>query len=230
MKILCIIPARSGSKGIPHKNIKNFGDKPLIHWSIDQAKKSRHINRIIISTDSAEYAEMAIKYGAEAPFLRPKEISTDFSTDYEFIKHCLDWLNDDPDLIVQLRPTYPLRDPNKIDDMIEKFIANIDKYDSLRTVIEVDKTPYKMYNIKNDYLIPLFNEVNGINEPYNQCRQILPKCYLHNGYVDIFKPNIVYQGTISGRMMPYIMDKSEIDDIDTPQNWIDAEQKLMNFN
>ena len=87
MKILCIIPARSGSKGIPHKNIKNLCGKPLLSWSIEQAQKSKHYMRIIVTTDSEEYAEIARKYGAETPFIRPKEISQDLSTDLEFIQH-----------------------------------------------------------------------------------------------------------------------------------------------
>ena len=91
-KILCIIPARSGSKGIKNKNIINFSGKPLLAWSIEQAQKCKYEMKIIVSTDSQEYADISIKYGAEVPFLRPLEISDDLSTDFEFIKHCIDWL------------------------------------------------------------------------------------------------------------------------------------------
>ena len=89
MKILCIIPARSGSKGIPHKNIKLFHNKPLLAWSIIQAQQSKYNMRIIVSTDSENYSNIANDYGAETPFLRPSEISQDSSTDYECIKHYL---------------------------------------------------------------------------------------------------------------------------------------------
>ena len=105
-KILCIIPARSGSKSLPHKNIKDFKGKPLLAWSIDQAKNSNYCDkmRIIVSTDSKHYAEIAKKWGAEVPFLRPEEISGDKSTDYECMKHAIDWLqqNDNyvPDIIL----------------------------------------------------------------------------------------------------------------------------------
>ena len=97
-------------KGIPHKNIKHLCGKPLLSWTIDQAKKSKYEMRIIVSTDSEKYVEIATNYGAETPFLRPKEISQDLSTDLEFIEHALKELKKNdyvPDFIVQLRPTYP---------------------------------------------------------------------------------------------------------------------------
>ena len=113
VKILCIIPARSGSKGIPDKNIKLFRGLPLLAWSIKQAEECKYKMRIIVSTDSTEYQKIAIKHGAEAPFLRPKSISGDLSTDYECIKHCVNWLkvneNYNPNIILQLRPTQPCR-------------------------------------------------------------------------------------------------------------------------
>lgn len=90
VQILCIIPSRSGSKGIKNKNIMDFKGKPLLAWSIEQAQKCNYNMRIIVSTDSQEYANIAIKYGAEVPFLRPVEISNDLSTDIEFINHCID--------------------------------------------------------------------------------------------------------------------------------------------
>ena len=189
MNILCLIPARSGSKGIYNKNIKMLGDKPLIAWSIEGSKQSKYNMKIIVSTDSKEYAVIARKYGAETPFLRPKEISQDLSTDYEFIKHALEWLKNNesyiPDIILQLRPTQPFRKVKDIDNCIKLFIKNMDKYDSLRTVVPFEKSPYKMYTIDNNILTPLHKEIEGIKEPYNECRQKLPKTYLHNGYIDI---------------------------------------------
>ena len=228
MKILCIIPARSGSKGIPHKNIKLFHDKPLLAWSISQAEQSKYDMRIIVSTDSQKYANIANNYGAETPFLRPSEISQDLSTDYECIKHCLDWLNLNenyiPDIVLQLRPTQPLRKIDTIDKCLDIFIQNRNNYDSLRTVVEFEKSPYKMYNIVNNQLIPLFTEINNIKEPYNQCRQVLPKTYLHNGYIDIFNADIIHDNTISGlSIYPYVMNKNDVIDIDNNDDWIKAE-------
>ena len=231
MNILCIIPARSGSKGIINKNIKLFNNKPLLAWSIIQAQKSDYKMRIIVSTDSKEYANIANKYGAETPFLRPSEISQDLSTDYECIKHCLDWINENedykPEIVLQLRPTQPLRKIKTINKCLKLFIKNKDNYDSLRTVVECEKSPYKMYNIINNKLNPLFSEINNIKEPYNQCRQILPKTYLHNGYIDIFNVNIIKNNTISGtNIYPYVMNINDVIDIDYDKDWIDAENKI----
>ena len=146
MNILCIIPARSGSKGIKHKNI-NCYESPL---NIEQAKKA---NTRIIKPDSEEYQKIAIKYGAEAPFLRPSEISQDLSTDIELIEHCLDYLEKEeeyvPDFIVQLRPTYPTRKVKILDETIKLFIEQREKgIDSLRTVIPIEKSPFKMYTLE----------------------------------------------------------------------------------
>ena len=235
-KILCIIPARSGSKGIIDKNIKLFNNKPLLAWSIIQAQKSKHKMRIIVSTDSLEYKKISEKYNAEVPFLRPKEISQDESTDYEFILHTINWLQKNenyiPDIILQLRPTQPCRKVADIDKCLDLFIDNINDYDSLRTVIPFEKSPFKMYRISNDNkkLTPLFKIIENIKEPYNKCRQYLPDTYLHNGYIDIIKTSIIKQGTISGNnIYPYVMNKTDIIDIDSIEDWEKAEQYLFNW-
>jgi len=223
VKILCIIPARSGSKGIPHKKIMNFRGQPLIKWSIDQALESKHKMRVIVSTDSMEYANLAQSFGAEVPFLRPPEISQDLSTDYECFNHAVTWLKDvenyTPDLIVQLRPTYPTRTVAVLDDCIDIFVKNMDRFDSLRTVVPYEKSPYKMYRLVGDYLKPLFTHVDGKDEPHNMCRQDLPQCYLHNGYIDIFKPDLLKIKSVTGyRIYPYIMRAEETYDIDTEKD------------
>lgn len=237
-KILCIIPARSGSKGIPDKNIKEFNGKPLLTWCISQAQESKYAPqmKIIVSTDSERYASIATSHGAEAPFLRPADISQDLSTDLECFQHAIEWLktNEDyyPDIILQLRPTQPCRKVVDIDKCLEIFLEKYEDYDSLRTVVEYEKSPYKMYTISNSdsgspQLHPLYQEVNGIDEPYNQCRQFLPRTYLHQGYIDIFKTELLEQNKISGsRIYPYVMDKSETIDIDTLDDWKKAEEHL----
>ena len=226
--ILCLIPARSGSKGIRDKNIKLFKGKPLLAWSIEQAKSSKYINRIIVSTDSEEYAKIANQYGAETPFLRPKEISGDLSTDKEFIKHAVKWLRENenykPELIVQLRPTYPTRKVNIIDETI-KIMMDEKRYDSLRTVIPFNKSPFKMYRIIKERLIPLHQSVDKKLEPYNLCRQALPDTYLHNGYIDIIRTHsLILRNSITGyRIYPYVMNQDEYHDIDNLEDWEKAE-------
>lgn len=218
-EILCIIPARSGSKGIKNKNIIEFKGKPLLAWSIEQAQKCNYNMKIVVSTDSNEYANIAKKYGAEVPFLRPNNISGDLSSDFEFIDHCVKWLKTNEnytcDIILQLRPTSPTRKIEDINKALQLFINNRNKFDSLRSVIPFDKSPYKMYSLNNNILNPLFNKINNIKEPYNQCRQILPQCYLHNGYIDILNVSILNENTISGKnILPFIMDKNDNLDID----------------
>ena len=229
MKVLAIIPARGGSKGIKNKNIKLFRNKPLIYWSIKIAKDCKHINKIVCSTDSESIKEIAIESGAEVPFLRPNEISGDLSTDLEFTDHCLKYLEENenyiPDIIVHLRPTYPTRSLDILNRTIELFIKNRDSYNSLRTVIKFNKSPYKMYKVIGKRLVPLFEEVNNIKKPYNKCRQELPETYLHNGYIDIFNyKTIIDTKSVTGnKILSYIMNKNEYNDIDTIKDWKEAE-------
>lgn len=220
-KILVIIPARSGSKGIKDKNIINFKGKPLLSWSIEQAKMSKYCSamKIIVSTDSEKYQTIAKNYGAEVPFLRPKNISGDFSSDYECFLHCFEWLkineNYEADIILHLRPTQPYRTVKLIDECISIFLDNFNNYDSLRTVIPQKKSPCKMYSISSNNLIPLVKEWDYLKEPYNRGRQELPKFYLHNGYVDLLKTSILVDGTISGnKIYPFVMNESDNIDID----------------
>lgn len=237
MNILCIVPARKGSKGIIDKNIKLYNGYPLMYWSIKCALESKFNNmenvnmRIIVSTDDSQYSDIALKCGAECPFLRPFQYSCDLSPDIDFIKYTIDELKKEnyfPDIIVQLRPTYPTRTTELLDECIKTFIEKRNKYDSLRTVIKVDKTPYKMYNIighdnennENMVLKPLFDKVGDIEEPYNQCRQLLPTTYMHNGCIDILNTSILEQGTISGKnIYPIIMNSNETNDIDNMADW-----------
>lgn len=232
MKILCLIPARSGSKGIINKNIKLLNDKPLIAYSIEQANQSKYKMRIIVSTDSEEYKRIAENYGAQVPILRPSKISQDSSTDFEFINHMVNYLkkidNYYPDIILQLRPTQPLRNVDDIDKCLDLFIKNYQNYDSLRTVVENEKSPYKMYSIKNNKLEPLL-KLNNYKESFNMGRQYLPKTYLHNGYIDILKPSLLKDNKISGEnIYPYVMDKNDIFDIDSIDDWIKVEKNLKN--
>ena len=229
MKILAIIPARSGSKGIPDKNIQIYNGLPLLVHSIRHAQMSRFKLRTIVSTDSELYAKIAIEAGAEAPFLRPESISGDLSTDLEVFRHTLEWLDQNqdyrPDIVVHLRPTYPTRGDHLLDIAIQMFIQSLEKgYTSLRSVVEMEKSAFKMYTITEETLVPLFTRCNmlgytEIKEPFNQCRQILPTCYLHNGCIDIFKPEIIKNDTVSGdKILPFVMSKSEIHDIDTVED------------
>lgn len=207
-KIYALIPARSGSKGVPHKNIRKLGGHSLIEWAIKSCKKSSLIDDIYISTDSLLYCEEAIKYGAKAPFLRPKEISNDLSTDYEMFIHALNWFNvhlEEPDLFIHIRPTTPLRDHKVIDKAITFFLKNPDST-SLRSVHEMSESAYKTFEIsKQSKLVPIFGnrfEKDMVNQP----RQSFPKTFVANGYVDIISPKLVrkYKSLHGKNILPFI--------------------------
>lgn len=227
-KILCVIPARSGSKAIPSKNIKPFCGEPLLCWSIKQALASAYPMRVIVSTDSEEFAAIARAAGAEVPFLRPAEISGDLSIDEEFMFHALWWLKEYegyvPDILVHLRPTYPTRSVAVLDRCIQRFLEVRHSYDSLRTLVPAEKTPFKMYRILDGRAEPLFRTLEGVHEPFNNCRQALPQTYVHNCCVDILRADLPLRGTMSGeRIYPFFMEAGDFFDIDTEEDWIKAE-------
>lgn len=196
-KTYAIIPARCGSKGVPDKNIKLLSGKPLIAYSIMAARKSTFIDRVVVSTDSSKYAEIALEFGAEAPFIRPAEFSTDQSGDPEVMNHALDWFQEnnwvEPSLIVHLRPTTPFRDPVILDDAIKHF-RKLPVDTALRSVHEMSNTAYKSFEIDNGLLK---NTITGdFNlDASNHPRQFYPKTYDCNGYVDILRTSFIKNNT-----------------------------------
>ncbi len=191
--VCALIPARSGSKGVPKKNTKLVGGHPLIAYSIAAAKLCQAIDRVVVSTDCSEIASIAASYGAEVPFLRPARLARDNSLDIDFVRHALDWFQSNegsrPDLLVHLRPTTPLRDPALIQKAIELIRRN-KKATSLRSVHELPEPPQKMMGIKNGFLTGLFPD-DPRAEYYNLPRQAFPAAYDPNGYVDIIRSDFV---------------------------------------
>jgi CMP-N,N'-diacetyllegionaminic acid synthase len=232
LNIVALIPARSGSKGIINKNIKIYKGIPLLAHSIKIALGSKYISEVYVSSDSEEYNNIAIKYGAKITPLRSKEISDDLSPDIDTFIHFLNMYKNDkeiPDIIIHLRPTYPNRSLELLNKTIEYFLNNYNNYDSLRTVVLIKKTPYKMYYIdSNNNLIPFIKKHNMFNEPFNQARQNFPETYLHNGCIDIVKSNIIIKNNLlSGdNILPYIMNDNEIDDIDDLSDFTISENKI----
>lgn len=233
MNIIAIIPARGGSKGLPNKNIRLLIEHPLIAYSIKAAITSKYITRTIVSTDSPEIAQIAQTYGAEIPFIRPEAIAGDFSTDLEVFQHALNWLaeheNYRPDLVVQLRPTSPVRQVGIIDRCIQKLIDST--ADSLRVVTESPITPYKMWTIEeeNKPMTPLL-QLDSIDEPYNQPRQKLPKTYWQIGMLDVIRTNIITtQNSMSGKnILPHIVSNEFAVDIDDIESFVKAEKTIKN--
>ncbi len=223
LKVLALIPARGGSKRILDKNIKMMAGKPLIAYAIDEGKKSKYIDRVIVSTDSEKIKEVSISLGAEVPFLRPLEISGDKSTDLETFTHALLWLEEHknyiPDIIIQLRPTSPLRTVSQIDESIELLFAHPDA-DSVRTVTRPEQHPYKMFK-KNEsgYLEPLF-KVEGQKEAFNTQEQSLPECFKHIGYIDVmWRKTIVEKKKMSGDNILPMYIAGGISGINQPEDW-----------
>lgn len=205
---MAIIPARGGSKGIPKKNIIDLGGFPLIAYSIAAAKLSSKIGRVVVSTDSREIADIAKKYGAEVPFLRPAALASDKSPDMEFVIHALDWFKEheqfEPQYLVHLRPTTPLRDPFLVDKAIEELMAS-KKATCLRSAHELSESPYKFFVIKEGFFAGLFDNDNH-PDYHNLPRQAFPAGYHPNGYVDVLKTSVVRNlGVMHGQhILPFI--------------------------
>ena len=222
--ILALIPARGGSKGIPRKNIRNFAGYPLIAWSIAAAKQSASVTRVIVSTDDDEIAAVARQFGAETPFLRPAEFAQDKTTDLPVFEHALKWLAENegyhPDVVVQLRPTSPIRPRGLVDKAIEILLAHPDA-DSVRGVVAAGQNPHKMWRL-TDENSPMKNllPVEGIDEPYNAPRQILPPVYWQTGHIDAIRAETILNGSMSGKnIYPLIIDSVFTVDIDNLQDW-----------
>ena len=231
MNVLAVIPARSGSKSVVNKNIRNFNGKPLLAHSIEHAKASKYIDRVILSTDSQEYALIGQRYGAETPFIRPKEYATDEALDIDVFYHCLRFLEEKEgyraDIVVQLRPTYPIRDVEDIDKMIELLLAN-KEIDSVRSIAPVTEIPYKMWKRNEEgMLTPILTE---IKEAYNMPRQDLPRIYYQNASIDVTRGDIILkEHSMSGKRI-YGYELNQNFDIDTEEDFIMAERhaKILN--
>lgn len=220
--VLAIVPARGGSKGIPRKNIKNLCGKPLIAWTIEQALKSKYIDRLIVSTEDEEIAKISRDYGAEVPFSRPIELAQDDTPGIEPILHCINWLKDNenyyPDYVCILQCTSPLRKVNHIDEALEKLIEK--KADSIIGVRKSEISPYWMKNIVNGKLVDFIKD----SHKYVR-RQDLPAVYRLNGAIYIGKTDILVNNRnwYTDNTLPYIMSQEDSIDIDTIMDFKFAE-------
>jgi len=214
--VLALVPARSGSKSVPDKNLRPYGGKPLMAWSIEQALAAASVDRVIVSTDSEHYAAIAREHGAETPFLRPSRYARDESTDIEVFEHALDWLSRHeawkPRILVHLRPTHPRRHVADIDRMVEILQAE-SSLDSVRSISPAPVPPWKMWTRDAGGLITPVSGFEG--ERYNQPRQSLPPAFLQNACIDVVRAAVIReQHSMTGRRIHgYVMQESL--DIDT---------------
>ena len=224
-EILALIPARGGSKGIPRKNIRSFAGYPLIAWSIAAAKQATCVTRIIVSTDDEEIATVAREYSAETPFLRPPEFAQDQTTDLPVFEHALQWFDENegylPDIVIQLRPTSPIRPRDCIDNAV-KILMEHEDADCVRGVVPAGQNPFKMWRFAGEGqpMKPLL-EVEGIAEPYNAPRQILPPVYWQTGHIDAIRVSTIKQKkSLTGDVIyPLVIDPRYTVDIDTLSDW-----------
>jgi N-acylneuraminate cytidylyltransferase len=190
MEVFALVTARSGSKGIPDKNLKQIGNHSLLEWSIKSALKSSQITKVFLSTDSAEYAKLGESFGAIVPFLRPAELASDTAVDLDVFKHFLTEIKELPKAIVHFRPTTPLRNPEIINDAVIKFIDLKNEITSLRSVHEMSESAYKTFEVSDQGLLkPIASVADG--EKANLPRQAFPKTYQANGYVDVLNPEFI---------------------------------------
>jgi hypothetical protein len=226
-EVLAVIPARSGSKSVKDKNIRPIAGKPMIAYSIEHALKSPSIDRVIVSTDSRVYADIAEKFGAEVPFIRPAEYATDTALDIDVFKHALNFLKEKenyvPDIVVQLRPTYPIRDIQDIENMI-KYLIEHPEADSVRCVAPAKEIPYKMWFMNEEGLLaPVMKD---IPECYNMPRQQLPKVYYQNACIDVFRTTVVTEkNSMTGDIIAGYQMKENFD-IDTEEDFLRASESI----
>jgi len=236
VKVLALIGARSGSKGVPNKNIKLLGDKPLLAWVIEAAKKSKYVNRVIVSTDSEEYAKVAREYGAETPFLRPTELAGDKSTDFDYVNHAVDWLreneNYEPDIVVRGMPTVPFQQPGDFDGAVEALLNDLEADSS------IVMAPASQHPAKALKLVPdgqggelVVGYISG--DPKDAApllRQGYAKAYFRANLI-AFRPYVLskFNSIIGERIRPYIVPQDRSVDIDSPIDFVIAEHLIKNL-
>ena len=227
-KISALIPARGGSKGVLKKNIKQLHGYPLIAYSIIACRMSNNIDRVIVSTDDKEIANIAFKYSAEVPFLRPTEYASDSATDIDVIKHYFGEVGGSE--VAYIRPTTPLRDPDKLDAYIQTYFEEQkSKATGVRSMHMLPESPYKMLKIsKSGKCTGFFRGYKGNKNYTNLPRQVFPPAYQPNGYIDIVKKATILDGTTFGnRVLPIITDF--VLEVDT-QDQFDLLQYKLNSN
>ncbi|PJO41192.1 acylneuraminate cytidylyltransferase family protein [Lysinibacillus xylanilyticus] len=213
-KVLAIIPARGGSKGVPRKNIKELAGKPLIEWTIEEAKKSKYIDRIIVSSEDKEILQVAQKFGADVPFVRPANLAEDTTAGIEPVLHALEHFSD-YEYVVMLQPTSPLRLVEDIDGCIEQLLQENAEF--CVSVCEVGQSPYWMYTLDSSTKMqPLLKEQTLITR-----RQDLPKVYTLNGAIYLANIDLLKQtrNFITEETIAYVMPVERSYDIDTEEDF-----------
>lgn len=229
-EVLAVVPARGGSKSVPRKNIKLLGGKPLIAYAIEAGHHAALVDRLIVSTDDQEIASIARSYGAEVPFIRPTELAQDDTPDLPVFQHALRWLERNegyvPDIVVNLRPTSPLRRPEDIDGAIRVLIET--RAESVKSICLASQHPHKMWHLEGQWLTPYLTTPLRLERGPDVPRQELEDVYWQNGAVDAtWRLIIVEQNRMIGDdVAAYVMDPYDSIDLDTAWDFLIAEALL----
>lgn len=230
-KVLMVIPARGGSKGLPGKNIKLLNKKPVIAYSIEAALNSKYCDKLVVTTDDKDIAEIAKEYGAEVPFIRPKELAEDTSHTPPVIEHCVLALKEkgyENETLMVLQPTSPLRQASHINEAVELFQKSKEAT-SLIGVHKVGLPPWWLLKEGGNGLGELFlGDFEG-RDPYLMERQEFPPLYIPNGSIYMIKTqNLLDEKVIKTKKCKlYLMDDVSSMDIDTPKDF-DLIEQVMN--
>lgn len=233
MNIVGLIPARGGSKGIPHKNITPLGGRPLLVYTAEASSGSRYLTRTVLSTDDEQIAQVGREYGIEVPFKRPSELARDYTTSLAVAQHAIRWLEEHdgwkPDVLVLLQPTSPLRQSHHIDEALDKlFEAGAD---TVVSVVEVPHrySPYNVMELRDENLENFWREPL----PFDRYRrQNMPTFYARNGpaILATWVPVLFeHQSFYGPRVVPYVMSHNESVDIDGPDDLRLAEWLLQDL-
>jgi N-acylneuraminate cytidylyltransferase len=231
LRVLAVVPARGGSKGIPRKNLQLLGGKPLVAHAVGVGLAAQLVTRVLCSTDDEDIAAAARAAGAEVPFLRPEELARDNSEDWPVFVHTLNWLEQAegyrPDLIVNLRPTSPLRLPSHVDGAIRLLLDT--GADSVKAVCLARQHPHKMWLRSPDgciepYLKTPMRLARGPDVP----RAELDDIYWQNGVVDVTRREVIFEQRvmIGARVAGLVTELADSIDIDTPVDLALAELLL----
>ncbi len=222
-RAVALIPARAGSSRVPDKNVRLLAGHPMLAYTIVTAQQSGVFDAVIVSTDSAVYADIAVHYGAEVPVIRPTEFATNNSPDITWVEHLLRSLHEqgrDFDIFSILRPTSPLRTPDAIRTAMQTFLADPDA-DSLRAVEPVQQHPGKMWTKNGSRLVPLLDgDIDGV--PYHSnATQFLPQVWVQNASLEIAWTRCVFEErSIAGtNIVAFDHPEPSGFDVNTPDDW-----------
>lgn len=221
-RVLAIVPARGGSKGLPSKNTRMCAGKPLIHWTLEAAKKSKYIDRTIVSTDSTEIIDVARSIGADVPFTRPAELARDDSTMSDVVLHAVDWAKPHGfDVLLLLQTTSPLRNSNHIDAALEQFENTAEPDATLVSVMPAPPKSAWLLRSSGEYI-----DFAISHEKAPKSRQELPQLYYPNGAIYVARVSGFTGAFFTDHTRAFVMSPDDSIDIDTAEEFAHAERLL----